>query len=93
VENRAEGCGRACVRGYYLQIRAGHQDHEGSNEEMRSMSEDKLVCYKLKVSKADLQELRGVARLEALRQERDTTWGDLVRDAIRWMVEHKRPVE
>lgn len=51
-----------------------------------------LTCHKLKVNPNDLEALRTVARIESVRQGRDVTWGDLVRDAMRWMAENRRPI-
>ena len=51
-----------------------------------------LTTHTLKVPPADLDALRTVARIESVRLGRDVTWGDLVRDAMRWMAENRRPV-
>lgn len=51
-----------------------------------------LTTHKLKVRPGDLEALRNVARIESVRLGRDVTWGDLVRDAMRWMAENRRPV-
>ena len=54
--------------------------------------DDTLVCYKLKVRKSEVEGLRRLARGESVRVNADVTWGDLVRDSIRWMLENRRPV-
>ena len=51
-----------------------------------------LVTHKLKVRPADLDAVRALARIEGVRLGRDVTWADLVRAAMRWMAEHRRPV-
>ena len=53
---------------------------------------EKLTCFRLKMASADVEGLRTLARLESLRLGRDVTWCDLVRAAVRWMGENRRPV-
>ena len=53
---------------------------------------ERLTCYRLKMVPGEVEELRTLARLECLRQGRDVTWCELVRDAVKWMTQNRKPV-
>lgn len=54
--------------------------------------DDELTCYRVKLTKAEVERLRALARAEAARTNQDVTWGDLLRSAARYMTHFQQPV-